>query len=125
MNAVSDEQYIWWEAEPRKPHTKNIVIPLRGFYFVYFRTTLRCHNPANDADYVRFKLELHSWNEGYNQTIPLAEAWDGADCSQGSDVSRHVFVGQIFDLLEGDHVSVYIKHGSTLVTESFFGAYVT
>lgn len=125
MNEVGDEQYVWWDAGSSKSHTKNIVIPVRGFYFVYVRTTLRCHNPANDTDYVLFKLELHSWNEGYNKTIELAKAWDGADCSRGSDVSRHVFLGQIFDLLPGDHVSVYIKHGATLLTESFFGVYAT
>lgn len=125
MNEVSDGQYIWWEAEPRNSHSKNIVIPRNGFYFVYVRTTLRCHNQDDAAAYVPFKLELHSWNKGYNKTIELVGAWDGVDCAQGSDVSRNVFVGQIFDLLQGDHLSVSIKQGSALVTKSFFGAYVT
>lgn len=125
MNEVSDGQYMWWEAESSKSRSSNIVIPRNGFYFVYVRTTLRCHNQNDAAVYELFKLELHNWNKGYNQTIELAEAWDAVDCAQGSDASRNVFVGQIFDLLEGDHVSVSIKQGAALVTKSFFGAYAT
>lgn len=124
MVGVSGGQYIWWQS--RKPHVKDIVIPLKGLYFIYVRIQLGCHNQADQpAVYEPFKLELHSWNKGYNKTIELAEARDGADCSQGSDVSTNVFMGQIFDLLEGDHISVYITEGSALVTNSFFGAYVT
>ncbi|XP_075884676.1 uncharacterized protein LOC142889882 [Nelusetta ayraudi] len=116
----SDRQYLRWNAG-----IEHFVIPQSGFYFVYVRTTLRCHNSVNAAEYALFKLELHSWNEGYNETQVLAQAWDSVACAQGSDASTNVFVGQIFDLLEGDHVSVFIKHGYNLVTESFFGAYVT
>lgn len=86
---------------------------------------MRCHNKVHDPDYELFKLELHSWNNGYNKTVVLAQAWDGLDCSHGSDVSRNVFVGQIFELLEGDRLSVFIRQGYSLVAESFLGAYVT
>lgn len=116
----SDGHYLRWD-----DGSGYIVIPLSGFYFVYVRTTLRCHDRDKDPEYTLFKLELHSWNEGYNKTVELAQAWDSVDCAKGSDASRTVFVGQIFDLLEGDRVSVFIKNGYVLVAESFFGAYVT
>lgn len=120
MPEEPDGQYLRWDAG-----SGDIVIPLSGHYFVYVRTTLRCHDKVEGSDYELFKLELHCWNAGYNQTRELAQAWDGVDCSRGSDVSRNVFLGQIFDLLQGDRVSVFIKHGFDLVEESFFGAYDT
>lgn len=122
-----DEQYLRWDAESGKSYSKMrhaIVIPQSGYYFVYVRTMVRCHNQVHSRDYEVFKLELHCWNEGYNKTRELTQAWDGVDCSRGSAVSRNVFVGQIFNLMEGDHISVFIKHGFALVTKSFFGAYV-
>lgn len=119
VSEKTDGHYLRWD-----DGSGYIVIPQSGFYFVYVRTTLRCHDRV-DLKYTLFKLELHSWNEGYNKTVELAQAWDSVDCGQGSDAPRTVFVGQIFDLLEGDRVSVFIKNGYVLVTESFFGAYVT
>lgn len=119
-----DGQYITWDAEigdESYSKTKHaIVIPQNGFYFIYVRITLRC-NDLEDAKL--FNLELHNWNKGYNKTVCLTEAWDDVDCSQ--EGARNVFVGQLFDLLQGDHVSVQIKQGYPLITKSLFGAYVT
>lgn len=100
-----------------------IVIPETGFYFVYVRIALNCHGEDGAENFKRFIVQLHNWNEGYNKTMKLTEARDGIACTpQGS---RSLFVGQLFDLLEGDHVSVWIGEGYKLITKSSFGAYLT
>lgn len=113
---------VRWYSEARRA----LVVPATGFYFVYARTTLRCLDlDMDEMEAVLFKLELHSWNRSYNRSLSLADTWDEADCSHGSGASRTVFLGQIFDLLEGDHISVMVRQGHDLVTKAFFGAYIT
>lgn len=122
---MRDGQYIKWDIVFGEkyivPEKRAIVIPQTGFYFVYVRIALRC--PAGDENFMRFYVELHSWNEGYNKSVSLMEAWDGVVCTPGSN--RNVFLGQLFDLLQGDHVSVWIREGYKLIKKSFFGAYLT
>ncbi|XP_044030889.1 uncharacterized protein LOC122865918 [Siniperca chuatsi] len=120
---TSDGLYIKWNVMFGEKYNKEkhaIVIPVTGFYFVYVRITLSCHD--GDSNFKRFYVELHNWNEGYNKTVCLTEAWDGITCT--SEWSRSVFVGQLFDLLEGDHVRVWIGEGYRLITKSSFGAYL-
>lgn len=122
-----DGQYITWDAEfggESYSKTKHaIVIPQNGFYFIYVRIALRCYSSDDAREPRLFSLELHNWNRGYNKTVCLTEAWDDVGCSP--EGARNVFVGQLFDLLLGDHVSVQIKQGYPLITKSLFGAYVT
>lgn len=125
---IGDEHYIQWHVEFGEKNVvsaKNaIVIPQTGFYFVYLRIALICPSEHGAADFLRFYVELHSWNKGYNKTVKLTEAWDGVSCSPRG-VTRNVFLGQLFDLLEGDHVRVWIKEGYKLITKSTFGTYLT
>lgn len=101
-----------------------IVIPQTGFYFVYVRIALRCSSEDSDMNFTSFFAELHTWNKNYNKTLHLMKTWDGVLCTpEGS--SRNVFVGQLFELLEGTHVSVWISEGYRLITKSSFGAYLT
>lgn len=118
--------YIKWDVMFGEKYSKEkraIVIPETGFYFVYVRIALSCQDEDEAANFKRFYVELHKWNERYNKTVRLTEAWDGIVCT--SEGSRSVFVGQLFDLLKGDHVRVWIGEGYELITKSSFGAYLT
>ncbi len=122
----SDGLYIKWDVRFGEKYNKEkraIVIPETGFYFVYVRISLSCQDEDGAANFKRFYVELHKWNEGYNKTVQLAEAWDGIVCT--SERFRNVFVGQLFDLLKGDHVRVWIGEGYGLIRKSSFGAYLT
>nr|XP_046232013.1 uncharacterized protein LOC124052126 [Scatophagus argus] len=125
-NETTDGLYIKWNAmfgEKYDQERRAIVIPEGGFYFVYVRFALRCHEQDRTVNTKRFIVELHKWNKGYQKTVILMDAWDGVSCT--SEGSRTMFVGQLFDLLEGDHVSVWISEGYKLITRSSFGAYRT
>uniref|UniRef100_A0A4W6EK68 THD domain-containing protein n=1 Tax=Lates calcarifer TaxID=8187 RepID=A0A4W6EK68_LATCA len=120
----SDELYLTWDVmfgENYNKEKRAIVIPDIGVYFIYVRLTLKCQD--EDAMFKRFYVALHKWNEGYNITQLLTDAWDGIVCTPGG--LRSVFVGQLFDLLEGDHVMVWIGKGYELIMKSSFGAYLT
>ncbi|XP_040914620.1 tumor necrosis factor ligand superfamily member 15-like [Toxotes jaculatrix] len=121
----TDGLYINWDVNFGEKYNKEkraIVIPETGIYFIYVRTTLRCQDKDDAAKFKKFNMMLHKWNEGYNKTLHLADTWDGVACA--SEGLRSVFVGQLFDLLEGDHVSVWIGEGYELILKSSFGAYL-
>lgn len=121
-----DQQYIKWKVEFGENYDEKkraVEITQAGFYFIYLRLDLRC--PGNNENaFLKFFVELQKWNEGYNKTVPLVEATDGVTCTK-ADISRTVFVGELFDLLKGDHVSVRVNKGYGLITKSSFGAYLT
>ncbi|XP_076614804.1 uncharacterized protein LOC143338350 [Chaetodon auriga] len=122
---VGDGQYIKWDVmfgEKYDHEKRAIVIPEKGFYFVYVRIALNCQVEDGARNFKRFFVRLDNWNEGYNKTVPLTEAGDGIACTP--EGSKSLFVGQLFDLLEGDHVSVWIGEGYKLITKSSFGAYL-
>ncbi|XP_068561577.1 uncharacterized protein [Cebidichthys violaceus] len=124
-NNKTDPQYLRWNVvfgEKYNKERRAIVIPENGFYFVYVRTALNCHGADRASNFEKFSFALHKWNEGYNMNVTLMDAWDGITCSP--DGSKSAFVGQLFELLKGDHVSVWIKQGYKLITNSAFGAYL-
>ncbi|XP_042251663.1 uncharacterized protein LOC121885905 [Thunnus maccoyii] len=120
----NDGQHIKWErmfGDIQYNAEKNaIVINKTGIYFAYVRIALRCQN---EEGYEKFFLKLQRWNEGYNKTVKRMEVLESITCTQGE--SSTVFVGDLFDLLAGDHMSVLIVEGYKLVTELAFGAYLT
>ncbi|TKS84062.1 hypothetical protein D9C73_019171 [Collichthys lucidus] len=121
----SSEVYMKWNVEFGENYSEEkcaIVIPKTDYYFVYVRITLKCHNLEEDGKFRKFGLYLHSWNKAYPQAVELTHVWDGVFCTLGG--YRSVFVGQLFDLLEGDHVSVWIAEGYELISRSSFGAYL-
>lgn len=91
---------------------------MRGVYFVYMRVTLACYTPTED--YQHLFLKVQRLPEGYGKYEELAKVQDGLDCS--TKKFRSVFVGQLFSLDEGDHLSVWMEQGSNLIHESWFGA---
>lgn len=97
-----------------------IEIPETGEYFMYLRVTLTC--PTKDTS-GKFYVKLQKWNKGYNMTLPITDAFDHIACTSGE--SRSLFVGELFDLLAGDHVSVWFVEGYNLIRKSSFGAYLT
>ncbi|XP_041816799.1 uncharacterized protein LOC121623551 [Chelmon rostratus] len=120
-----DGVYIKWDVmlgERYDPEKRAIVILETGVYFVYLRIALNCLGGDRDGNFKRFYVQLHTWNKGYNKTVTLTEAWDSIACTpQGS---RSFFVGQLFELLKDDHVSVWIGVGYEHITKSSFGAYL-
>ncbi|XP_074473764.1 tumor necrosis factor ligand superfamily member 15-like [Sebastes fasciatus] len=119
-------QYLKWYALPHEKYNKQkraIVIPEDGSYFIYVRISLGCHDFDQAKIFSRFFVALHQWNEGYPETQTPLEVWDGINCT--SDTFRSVFVGQLFDLSKGDHMSVWIGEGYKLITKSAFGAFLT
>lgn len=118
---MSDGQYIKWEllfGERNSKHEDAIVIPQTGVYFVYVKTELSCHNLEEAAN---FYVEVKSWNKGYDKTQRQASAFDGLVCP--GERFRTVVVGELLDLLEGDHVSVWVGQGYKLISKSLFGAF--
>ena len=121
----TDALYMKWDAmsgEQYNQQKRAIVIPEAGFYFVYVRISLSCQDGEGAANFRRFFVALHKRNGGYNKTVPLMDAWDGITCT--SDAFRSVFVGQLHELMKGDHLSVWIGEGYRLITKSAFGAYL-
>ncbi|XP_036973423.1 uncharacterized protein LOC119030139 [Acanthopagrus latus] len=121
---VSGALYMTWDAEFGQIYNQEkraIVIPVKGFYFVYVRIALNCL--VEDKQFKRFFVELQQWNKGYDRNVTLMDALDGIVCApQGS---KTVFLGRLFDLSEGDHLRVLIMEGYELITKSSFGAYLT
>ncbi|KAL7376991.1 hypothetical protein ABVT39_019453 [Epinephelus coioides] len=117
---------IKWSASLGEEYLRDnsaIVIPKEGYYFVYVRIALGCHDDDGPANFRRFYAELYSWNIAYNQSLHLMDARDGIACT--SQQFRSVFMGQLFHLLKGDHLRVCIEEGYKLITKSSFGAYLT
>ncbi|XP_029300990.1 uncharacterized protein LOC115016975 [Cottoperca gobio] len=120
-----DGHYIKWDkvfGETYNEEKRAIMIPENGFYFIYLRFALGCHDEDKAANFTRFYVELRNSNEGYNTTIRLLEASDGIACT--SIGFRSVFLGQLFDLSKGDNVSVWIGKGYKLINKASFGAFL-
>lgn len=93
------------------------VIPETGIYFVYISITLDCQDNPNKKLYV----QLQKRNDGYNEDIYLMDAWNAVVCTQQP---RTLFIGELFDLSQGEHVKARIMHGSELIRKASFGAYL-
>lgn len=122
---MTDKFYIKWAPTLGEEHEEKhaIVIPETGYYYIYVRFLLQCQDGDNKEEtFNRFFIELHKWNKGYNKDIKLTEAWDGVMCPPYG--YRTVFVGQLFDLFEGDHVKVWVEDGYNLISRSSFGAFL-
>ncbi|KAG8010974.1 Phosphatidylinositol 4-phosphate 5-kinase-like protein 1 [Nibea albiflora] len=122
---ASSKGYMKWDVEFGEKYNKEkdaIMIPKTDYYFVYVKITLKCHKLEENDKFQKFGLSLLKWSEGYTQAVPLTHAWDGIFCTVGG--FRSLFVGQLFDLWEGDQVSVWIEEGYELISRSSFGAYL-
>lgn len=120
-----DRQCIKWNVNFGGKYDKQkhaIVISETGFYFMYLSLHLRCHVKVGIDVSSNFVVELQKWNVGYNKTITLAGARESVACTP--EFSRTLFVGELFELLEGDHVSVNVKEGYRMIMKSSFGAYL-
>uniref|UniRef100_A0A3Q3JNI6 THD domain-containing protein n=1 Tax=Monopterus albus TaxID=43700 RepID=A0A3Q3JNI6_MONAL len=120
---TSDGQLIKWDVMFGDNYYYNeekraILIHENGLYFVYIRITLSCRSEDGPEG---FSVKLQRWNKGYDMIVPLTDAKDGVDCT--SQRSRNVFVGQLFDLSEGDHLSVWIDQGYKLIATASAGAF--
>ncbi|XP_030005858.1 uncharacterized protein LOC115430105 [Sphaeramia orbicularis] len=122
----TDKLYMEWSPMLGENYIYNkdkqaIVIRQQGFYFLYVRVGLGCQQRENVER--KFHMKLHKWTESYNKSQVLTEAWDGVQCS--SEVSKNMFVGQLFELREGDHVSVWVEDGYQLITRASLGGFLT
>lgn len=77
-----------------------------------------------DEKLMNFSAELHTWNENYNKTLTVMSMWDSVHCSSEGP-GRTVFDGQLFDLVEGTHMDVWIHKGYGLIRKATLGAYLT
>ncbi|XP_038590354.1 uncharacterized protein LOC119914897 [Micropterus salmoides] len=124
-NNSTDRVNIEWKVvfgEKYIAEKRAIVIPETSIYFVYVRIALSCQEKDKTASFTGFHVVLNKWNEGYNKTVAMTQASDGIACT--SQAFRNVFVGRLFELLEGDLVSVWIEEGYKLITKASFGAYL-
>lgn len=117
---MTDRQYIKWKFLFGKDdkHGDDIVIPQTGVYFVYVKTELHCQDVMKAAN---FKVEVRSWNKGYDQELPQARASYDLVCPDRQ--FKTVEVGELLELLEGDHVRVWVDKGYKLISKSYFGAF--
>ena len=100
---------------------RSIVIPDMGVYFVYMKFDLFC--PDRTTGSSRFHVALKRWNKGYGLMMELTKEYSSLDCSK--DMQQSVFfVGQLFDLFQGDHLSVWIQQGYELIFKSSFGVFL-
>lgn len=123
---MTDGQYMKWKPVFGRNDFYNasdhaIVIPENGYYSLYLSVTLRCQN--NDSGFKMFTVKLHKWRKDYCKVSDMVTVFDGLMCR--STESRHVFVGQLFEMMAGDHVKVWIKEGYKLIYKSSIGAYLT
>ncbi|KAG7235553.1 hypothetical protein INR49_002600 [Caranx melampygus] len=125
----TDGQYIKWHVffgGTYNEERRAIVIPKKGVYFVYVTITLNCHETtsktADFTDFNKFFVQLRNWNDGYDTVRPIANAWSGVTCSSHAPMT--VFVGKLFELMQGDHVSVWIELGYRLIMDAAFGAHL-
>lgn len=122
----TDGQYVKWRVlfgGKYNEERRAIVIPKKGVYFIYVTITLTCHDQTSQtADFHKFFVQLSNWNDGYDEVRPIARAWNGVSCSSNAPMT--VFVGKLFDMMQGDHVSVWIGSGYELMMDAEFGAHL-
>ncbi|XP_069370240.1 uncharacterized protein [Paralichthys olivaceus] len=124
----TDEQRIKWDLHfssdiKYDEEKRAVVIPKSAVYFLYIRVSLICPNINNTASFNKFIMHLSSWSKDYMKNPEVLDRFrDGISCSR--EDFRNVFVGDLFDLSEGDHVSVLIKSGYELIEKFTFGAYL-
>lgn len=99
-----------------------IVIPTTGIYFIYLRFTLSCDKGVVDAEFQKFHIQLHRWSEAYGKVTTELDAWESVKCQEKD--YQTLFVGQLFDRLEGEFLSVEVTNGYNLIKTSFFGAFL-
>ncbi|KAF7218118.1 putative LOC107395108-like protein [Nothobranchius furzeri] len=124
LTTVENDSVLSWESsnsiKSYDKETDSIVIPGKGFYFVYIRFTLVCDDRSSFASQA-FAVQLQLLSRGYPHKQPLLEAKDRWDCS---DFGFHnVFVGELFELEKEDLLSVFLIKGSHMVTASQFGVF--
>lgn len=107
----------------RNEETDAIHIPEHGFYFIYVKIALSCPLGQQPVDFRRFHVILYRWNENYKDNVKMSEALDGVRCT--SPESKTLFIGQLFQLAEGDRVKMWIAEGHQLTRWASFGAFVT
>lgn len=124
-NHFSDKSWLPWhslslgDSQLFDPQNRSVLIPAGGIYFVYTRFSLSCS--SDSKRFQLFSVKLQCLPIGYDSYKNLAQVQDGLYC-QGYPVrSRSVFVGQLFKLMEGDRLSVWLQEGSELVQQSWFG----
>lgn len=99
-----------------------IVIPTTGIYFIYLRFTLSCNDDVKGFEFQKFHIQLHRWSEAYGKVTTELDAWESVKC-QTKDYQT-LFVGQLFDRLDGEFLSVKVIDGYNLIKTSFFGAFL-
>ncbi|KAM9841117.1 uncharacterized protein ACBR49_014635 [Aulostomus maculatus] len=99
-----------------------VMIPQTGFYFVHVMIALSCQAERESQKFHPFFMKMNKWNEGYNSTVNLMDIRDGVTCTQAQ--SKSVFVGQIFELVKGDHISMSIIKGYSLIMRASFGGFL-
>ncbi|XP_026032787.1 uncharacterized protein LOC113027389 [Astatotilapia calliptera] len=99
-----------------------IVIPTTGIYFIYLRFTLSCNDDVKGSEFQKFHIQLHRWSEAYGKVTTELDAWESVKC-QTKDYQT-LFVGQLFDRLDGEFLSVKVIDGYNLIKTSFFGAFL-
>ncbi|CAK6976679.1 uncharacterized protein LOC111221201 [Scomber scombrus] len=121
-NSIPDGQYMIWTktfGDMDYDEKNAFVIPETGEYFVYISITLGCQEDHTNE---KFNVQLRKFNSGYNEDQNMINAWNGVVCSPHQ--TRTLFMGELFDLLKGDHVKVFITYGYNLITTASFGAYL-
>ncbi|KAL4005140.1 hypothetical protein ACER0C_004853 [Sarotherodon galilaeus] len=101
-----------------------IVIPTTGIYFIYLRFTLSCDDDVEKAEFRKFHIQLQRWSEAYGKVTTELDAWESVKCQKESKDYQTLFVGQLFDRLEGEFLSVKVIDGYNLIKTSFFGAFL-
>ncbi|KAM7393377.1 hypothetical protein PAMA_008165 [Pampus argenteus] len=124
---LSDGRLIQWKVQFGDSYNAEkcaIVIPDTGKYFVYIKIVLGCQNEDRSEKHKKtLFVKLQKWSRFYNKTRELTDALEDIVCNLV--MFRTVFVGELFELTKGDHVSVFIAKGYNLITKSSFGAYLT
>lgn len=98
--------------------THAIVIPKQDIYFVYLRFALKFPEKNQELD-----VKLQIWNSAYNTERDLIYIREGSGHNESE--FRTVYMGQLLDLSQGDHLSVLLTNGHELIYEAFFGAFQT
>nr|XP_020495749.1 uncharacterized protein LOC109988569 [Labrus bergylta] len=127
----NDSGYLNWRGEKHRTSTDAIEISKTGYYFIYLTITFKCDLQHQDEDFQEFRLTLQRSNEGYGpkpKPYNLTTAMDSVGCSPRSDSLtqvRTLTMVQLFSLIEGDHVKVWVNKGLGMIIKSFFGAFQT
>ncbi|XP_008322720.1 uncharacterized protein LOC103389186 [Cynoglossus semilaevis] len=97
-----------------------IKIPYAGAYFIYTRVMLSCV-VCNFKSFSIFAMEVDIWNKNSNANRPIL-VQDSMNCQQ--DGFKNIYMGELFDMSEGDHITVRVKNGTQLIKTAFFGAHM-